>query len=183
MHLVADSTSIQKLVREIHRRRMLGGDMASITQTVSEVAVFVKYNRQPTINDMHFKGKSMYLTSLDDDDLSFMVVPSKEGKSWEVDPSLQHNTYIFVHGISSTESDIVGWMPREEIVHAPKGADGKVVVTRKHFFKMPETYAFQPPCPTIPCNESAIWDYDTDSWDCFGSCNKHRYESEDAITW
>lgn len=164
------------IIREVHRRRVLAGDKASIPQTVAETAVFFKYQKEPTINDLHLDGKTMYLGALDDNDLSYVVIHSKDGKKWHISDNLVFNTYIFVHGESSTEYAILGWMPYEEVLEAPQVGGGRVV-TPAHFFQMPETYAFEPTCTGLPCNGNAIWDYDTDSWDCF-QCGKHRYQSE-----
>lgn len=174
-----DSLLTSKLVRELHRRRILAGDKASIKETEAEVSVFLRYNKEPTINDLQFQGKSLYFASTDDEDLTFMVVRSKDGKAWRVHDSLEYNTYIFVQADPSNDYDIVGWLPNEELHEAPH-VERWFVVDRDHFFPMPETYSFQPSCPRMPCNESAIWDWSTDSWDCFGRCGKHRYDTHAA---
>lgn len=173
---VAPSTSNSNVIREVHRRRVLAGHSAGMPQTTVETAVFLKYGKEPTINDMHLDGKTMYLASLDDNDLSFMIVYSQDGKRWLIPDHLEYNTYIMVHATSITEYAILGWMPFEEVLEAPRQGDSRVV-TPEHFFPMPEEYQFDPTCTELPCNGNAIWDYDTDSWDCF-QCGKHRYQSE-----
>jgi len=164
--------------REIHRRRILAGDKASLNTVTAEVAVFLRYGKEPSINDILFHGKKVHLGSLDDDDLSFVVISDVTDGRWKVDSGLEYNTYVFVQPGTSTEYDIVGWLTLEELAEAPTRADGSFYeVTKEHMFLMPETYSFAPVCPRIPCDESGIWDYETDSWDCFGGCNKHRYDA------
>lgn len=158
---------------------MGAGDKSSYNKTVAEVAVFLRYGKEPTINDMVFQGKSINLSSLDDGDLSFVVIHSDNNKVWRVAAEHEYNTYVFVHGRSSQEYDILGWLPHEELIESPKRGDF-YEVTNPHFFEMPESYHFEPVCARMPCDESAIWDYDTDSWDCFGVCGKHRYDGHSA---
>lgn len=143
---------------------------------MAEVGVFLRYGKEPTINDLVFHGKSISLSSLDDADLSFIVVNSDNNTHWKIPEAQVYNTYVFVHGKSSSEYDILGWLPYEEVIQAPKRGDS-FEVTAPHFFPMPEAYHFKPVCARMPCDESAIWDYDTESWDCFGGCNKHRYDN------
>lgn len=171
------STSI---TREIHRRRMVAGDKSSYNKTIAEVAVFKKYGKMPDINSLHTHGKAVDLAGEDDGGMSFLVVHSEDGQHWLVDPEFDYASYVFVHGVSSSEYDIVGWLPLEELDMAPMRGDQREV-TADHFFKMPEDYHFQPVCARTPCEQSGIWDYSTDSWDCFGGCGKHRYDNFTSV--
>lgn len=178
---MAESTS--NYIKEIQRRRMLSGDKSSFAKTAGEISVFVRYGKTPNINNLHANGPRIDIGAEDDDGRTVLIVDSQKGKNeWIVDCSLIYDVYVFINAISSSSCDIVGWMTYTEIQEAPI-RDNMYVVESEHFFKMPSEFNFTSPCGKSKCDYSAIWDWDTDSWDCFGSCGKHRYDREGSEWW
>lgn len=156
---------------------MLAGDKSSFAKTAVEVSVFEMYDRTPKITNMHSNGTRIDIGGVDDNDKSFVIIDNTNER-WMVDSSIVYDVYVFV---KSDTSDIVGWLTYTELCEAPV-LEAQYVVTEEHLFQMPATFAFVPVC-SQPCNANGIWDWETDSWDCFGLCGKHRYDRTASEWW
>ena len=195
------SERAKDVAREIARRRLLVQDPSlknDVKTALAEVAVLDLYNRLPTVDDLHFGGKKLYLDPVDDNGRTIRIAT---GNRWPLrvwSRALDKDCIVFA--VTEPEPAVMGWLPTSEIESFPvewwvedgQRKDYWHEVEAGFLISMPEKFDLVDPCAFAPHEDfGGMWNYSMDAWECFGcgrfiydervlsSVRKERQEAED----
>lgn len=150
------------IANELRRRRVIAGDNSSFSVCSAEVQFLLNNKKQLSINNLHPHSKGVAVGG-EHNGLLFILITSKSVE-WSVPFELTDacDVIIFLK-LKGSKYIEAGWLTRDEIEQAPI-VDNSYKILFGHDNPW-DDFSLVEKCHSKDFN--GIWDYETDSWECF----------------
>jgi hypothetical protein len=171
-----DDGQLRKYSLELKRRRMVAGDKKPYPRSVAEVGLLLSFGQELSINHLRTTEHGVDLVSNDVSGREFCITSNVDLNEWMVPQEPAYDNYVFVRPVSTTEFEVAGWLPGNEVRGAPVERNF-YVVSADNLIELNSELDLKTECPQLPCYENAVWFRDMMSWEC-ATCGRYRYDQK-----
>ena len=159
---------LNRQATELARDTILEGNPIKVPQMIARLLYWKEYDLP------------IHAPLIDNNDRVVRFCLEIDKENFDPDMPPEADVVVFVR-----DEEMVGWLPKEQADQVPKRFAG---LSADYLFSMPVDCDFKVHCRKIPCQNSAVWDYYAEAWDCF-ACPRfnfdertRRYVESDRVT-
>lgn len=177
---------VKQIARGLQRSRVQNGFKSNFTECFAEASFLEQYKRQPNIDELRTYGDKQSLAPVTEDGIVIGLIVGKGSDIWEVSVDRLDVDILVFTSASVNDADFYGWLPVNQVEECrvlwEEDENGRRtsyshIVAIENTFNMPSELVFDASCDRT-CNESGIWDYRLECWECF-FCGRFRPNAAD----